>query len=627
MSRIAGIVSSIEDNHREPSLERMLAASTLSDRYETERHVAGAAVFGWCGSKRPNIALISGMVSVMDGHIYNRSEFEESHETDAGLLAILCAKYGFAAALARINGDFAAGIYDPGNQSLWLARDRFGLKPLYYIMDGDRFAFASRIRALLGLPGVGPEVNKQFVGLFAGSHYRYFDNHPDESPYANVFQLPAAHVLRVANGRVSKSAYWSLQELADFNDSEAELCETYRTLLRDAVSLRLQPAPRAAFTLSGGMDSSSVLASAVQIAGAKQHAFSTVYTDKTYDESDEIQSMLSATVAHWHRVPVDCPNIFDLIGRMINVHDEPVATATWLSHFLLCEEASARGFGSLFGGLGGDELNAGEYEYFLYHFADLCTAGDSKRLAREVEMWIHYHDHPVFRKSPEVVEQGLSRLVDLSQPGRCLPDRHRLNRYAAALDRDYFDLETFEPIMDHPFRSYLKNRAYQDLTRETLPCCLRAEDRQTEAFGLDNFLPFLDYRVVEFMFRVPGAIKFRDGVTKHLLREAMRGVLPEETRTRVKKTGWNAPAHVWFSGSGRDRLLDLVHSSSFRERGVYNVPEVLRLIDEHDKIVASGESRENHMMFLWQLVNLELWLQAIPEIGNDNFPLPDRHDR
>ena len=100
--------------------------------------------------------------------------------------------------------------------------------------------------------------------------------------------------------------------------------------------------------------------------------------------------------------------------------------------------------------------------------------------------------------------------------------------------------------MDRPFSSYLKNRTYQDLFRETAPCCLRAEDRQGEAYEIRQVDPFFDHRLAEFMFRVPGNMKIRDGITKRLLREAMKGILPEETRTRVKKTGWNAPAHVWF---------------------------------------------------------------------------------
>jgi asparagine synthase (glutamine-hydrolysing) len=214
-----------------------------------------------------------------------------------------------------------------------------------------------------------------------------------------------------------------------------------------------------------------------------------------------------------------------------------------------------------------------------------------------------------------VVEEALGRIVDFRQPGRCLPDRRRLDRYAKALAPDFFDVGGFEPVMEHPFRGHLKNRTWQDLTRETVPCCLRAEDRHGAAFGLDNILPFLDHRLVEFMFRIPGTLKYRDGVTKHLLREATRGILPDATRTRVKKTGWNAPAHVWFSGAGRTALLDLVHSQRFRERGIYDTNELRRLLDEHEQIVASGELREHHMMFLWQLVNLELWLQDVEKAG------------
>jgi len=91
----------------------------------------------------------------------------------------------------------------------------------------------------------------------------------------------------------------------------------------------------------------------------------------------------------------------------------------------------------------------------------------------------------------------------------------------------------------------------------------------------------------------------------------MKGILPEETRTRIKKTGWNAPAHVWFSGPGKEPVMDLIHSQAFRQRGIYNLKEVERLIEEHDQIVRKGEMRDNHMMFLWQLVNLELWLQSL----------------
>jgi asparagine synthase (glutamine-hydrolysing) len=168
--------------------------------------------------------------------------------------------------------------------------------------------------------------------------------------------------------------------------------------------------------------------------------------------------------------------------------------------------------------------------------------------------------------------------------------------------------------MEAPFSSYLKNRTWQDLSRETIPCCLRAEDRQSAAFGLVNAVPFFDHRLAELMFRVPPPLKYSDGVTKQMLRAAMAGVLPEPTRTRVKKTGWNAPAHQWFAGKGGEKLRDLVRSQRFRSRGIYRVDEVERLLAEHEDVVARGLAQENHMMFFWQLLNLACWLDWIDEL-------------
>lgn len=612
MSRIAGLILTRGDLWSKELSAKMAARLCQSD-WTTNYSALERACFLWCGWREPQIVEIQETLVVLDGFIYNRRELG-GIENDAKLIATRYQKYGFDETLKRINGDFTVALFDNSTGEIWLARDRFGIKPLYYVSKPEFFAFASRPSALLTLPDVSKEVNRQFVALFAASHYRYFDNNPETSPYADITQLPAANILCLKNNHITKTRYWSLQDLPDFTESERELAACYCEFLKDAVSLRVKAAQRPAFTLSGGMDSSSVLASAVQVTGAKQHAFSTVYVDQTYDESEEIRAMLDTKVEQWHSLEIGIPNVFDLVKRMIEVHDEPVATATWLSHFLLCEETVKQGFGGLFGGLGGDELNAGEYEYFFYHFADLRASGFEEQLRREVEMWIRYHNHPIFQKSFDVMQEGLARLVDFANPGKCLPDRRRIERYFSTLNREYFDLQAFEPIMDHPFSSYLKNRTYQDLFRETIPCCLRAEDRQTTAFELDNFLPFLDYRLVEFMFRISGNLKIREGITKYLLREAMHGILPEETHTRVKKTGWNAPAHIWFSGKGQEQLMDMVRSQSFRERGIYNLLEVERFIEEHEEIVSSSQAKENHMMFLWQLVNLELWLLTLKEI-------------
>jgi asparagine synthase (glutamine-hydrolysing) len=591
----------------------MLDRLASTPGWSTSQEVLGRAGFGWSGRSAAKICIDAPHMAVVDGHFYNGAELGGGDE--AALLLALYRRHGFAEALSRINGDFAVALFDAESGSLWLGRDRFGVKPLYYAERSDMFAFASRPRALLALPGMPDTVNPRFVALFAASHYRTFDNAPEQSPYAAIAQLPAAHALELRNGMTRVFPWWRLGDVPDFAASETELAARYRDLLIDAVRLRLAAAERPAFSLSGGMDSSSVLAAAVEVSGAKQQAYSSVYADKTYDETDEIRSMLDGKVAAWHpvRLPDDI-DVFDLVDKMVAAHDEPVATATWLSHYALCRHVAADGVDAMFGGLGGDELNAGEYEYFIFHFADLKQAGRDAELRHEIACWARHHDHPIFRKNADVAAARLAELTEPGVPGRVKTNRARLTRYYDALDPSWYDLAGFAPVLDHPFAGALKNRTYQDIFRETAPCCLRAEDRQCAAFGLEHFDPFFDHRLVEFMFRVPGNLKIRDGVTKRLLRDAMRGILPEETRTRIKKTGWNAPAHVWFSGRGLERLRDLIASRAFRERGIYDLSTVDRLISEHARMTAPGAATD-HMMFLWQLVNLETWLGAIPTIA------------
>ena len=591
-------------------LQRLADAIPKTAGNLSERSCAGRGALAAWSFAAPQVASTPRTIVVLDGAIFNRRQLGAA-DSDAMLIATMFERIGFTEMLPRLNGDFALAVYDVDEDRLWAARDRVGAKPLYWAQVADTVAISSQPRPLLRLSGVSQALNDKFVALFAGSHYRCFDNDPERSPYEGVRQLPAAHYLEAHDGAVRIARYWDLHDENDLDGTEADLAEQYRALLVDAVRIRLEGAPQPGFTLSGGMDSSTVLGCAVAITGEKQHAWSSVYDDAMYDESADIRTILDATVREWHAVRIGDPDVLPIIGDMIAVNDEPIATATWLSHYELCRRAGRGGaeFQTLFGGLGGDELNAGEYEYFFFFFADLAAAGDDARLRHETAKWIEYHNHPIFRKSFALMQRNLERLADLRTPGRCLPDEARLLKYARAVHRDYWDVAAFRPVMDHRFRSYLKNRTYQDIYRETAPCCLRAADRHGTAFGLEIRWPFFDYRLMELMFRVASTMKIRDGVTKHLLRLATRELVPEATRTRIKKTGWNAPAHQWFAGRNRAALLDLIHSQRFRERGVYDCQEVERLVAEHHDLVSGERVAENHMMFIWQLVNVELWMQ------------------
>jgi len=567
-----------------------------------------------CFFKSPKAALI------LDGVIYNSQELAVEtgikSDNDVEILNALIEKFGFIKALSKLNGDYAVIYIDNVNNCTWAARDPMGMRPLYYSPVPDiGIIFSSQPSGILRSGLISPEADEEYLVRYGAMHYRMIDNEPNKSPYKHISQCEAGISMRFdSSNKKSSFKFFDISNEDEFEGNEENLAKEYQELLLDAVSIRLKKFSNPTFTLSGGMDSSSVLACASKI-GGKQIAYSSLYEDKTYDEREEIIDMLSENVSDWRQVMIpDEIDIVSEIDQLIKIHDEPVATATWLSHRRLCESAGAQGFNAIFGGLGGDELNAGEYEYFPMHFADLKLQGKGSILENEINHWVKNHNHPVFTKSPAIANELIKRLVDLNEPGKCLPDLQRLMKYRHVLVDSLLGIDQIRPKMELKFSSYLKNRTWQDLTRETIPCCIRAEDRHGAHYGLPPVLPFLDKRLVDFMYKVPGSLKIKNGITKVLLRKAMHGILPEATRTRVKKTGWNAPSHVWFSGRGANNLRDLVNSESFRSLGLYKKEIVMKIIDDHENIVINHLPKENHMMFLWPLVNMIRWKERMLEV-------------
>jgi len=274
----------------------------------------------------------------------------------------------------------------------------------------------------------------------------------------------------------------------------------------------------------------------------------------------------------------------------------------WLSHYLLSRQASFRGVRVLFGGLGGDELMAGHREHLPYFLADLQQAGLGERLDREIACWKAVHGRPPW-KNGDRVEDVLGRLVDWTPPGTVKIDLERYSAYESAMQPTIREQFGAPPRIENPFSSYLKNRCYQDLFFETIPSCLRADDRNVSTFGMRSCYPMLDYRLVEFGFAVPSAFKYQDGVTKQVLRKAMEGIVPEVSLLRTARNGRSAPSREWFRNQWEGYVSDLIRADSFRQRGVYDARRVQALFDEH----RTGQA--NHENFFWQVVNIELWFR------------------
>ena len=208
----------------------------------------------------------------------------------------------------------------------------------------------------------------------------------------------------------------------------------------------------------------------------------------------------------------------------------------------------------------------------------------------------------------------ISKLTSQSAIGNCKPDIGLLYKYQKILHSDLTDLTDVIPTYHATSDSYLLSHSRNELLQTTMPCCLRASHLNSNAMGISDFHPFLDYRLFELMGGVPSEQKIRNGITKAFARRAYKGLLPEATRTRITKKGWNAPAHQWFANQGRKNLLDLISSRQFIERGIYNQKELHKVVNQHFKILESGKNIENHMMVIWQIVSLEIWLRNLDSI-------------
>jgi len=554
----------------------------------------------------------NGLALILDGDIYNRRELAAefslpSGQPDSALALALYESQGLEG-LGKINGDLVLALYHGLRRELLLFRDRFGIKPLFYALVGGQVAFASKIKALWAIPGLKPEPDPTALFDYLATHYRYIHRGPARTFYRGVKQVPPAHYVIITPEGEKVRPYWRLeldQEAGRLPEPEAgaRLVE----LLRDSTARRLDSGRKTGFSVSSGMDSSSVCSLAADLLGRPLDLYSVGYEFGEYDESEGIAPLAERHGANWRNIVLTDPPLIETVDRLVRIAEGPVCTVTWLSHFFLVRAAAEDGRKIIFSGLGGDECLAGEYEHFLFFFADLKRAGLEDRLAAEVEGWIKLHDHLVYGKSWAVVEDAFRRLVDLDQPGRVRLDQERYRRYWPYFDPDFIRAGHRPPEMVNPFSSYLTNRCFQDLFFETTPPCLAADHGNTAHFGLTTRFPFLDHRVVEFCYSLPGTIKYDRGVTKALMRRAMKGLLPEANRHNLVKTGFNAPADAWFRGAAQEDLRDLIRSRSFQERGWFRPGAAEELFLAHQW------GQGNHMMILWQIINAELWLRSLKE--------------
>lgn len=546
------------------------------------------------------------------GHIFENDDFLLCFDGDIYTDTISCHedlcefyKKNGSDFLGFIDADFSMVLYDKHSGVVLAAVDKFGLKTMYYYEDSECVAFSNRILSLYEFLPIEKVPNPRKNILYVGSHYRHIDALECETLYKDIFALKHHHYAKVEDFNLEVSSYWDLELIDLSKKTTEELKGEYLSLLRASVKARLAKSKNPAFMVSSGMDSSGVAALASEILGEKVTFFTTVFSEDTeYNEATEIEPLARKIAKEWHRLNIDSGGVVETILEVLKNADEPFYTVTQLMHYYLSKEVAKLGFDTLFGGLGGDEANCGEIEEYLFYFADLKQRGDESRLMEDVEGWAKYHGTQIYPKSYDIARRYFDKYINFSKPGENLLDYDRYRKYMDVFNSDFYEANFVTPKLAHPYKSYLRNKLYQDLFAETIPCVLKAEEFSLSHFGIKARMPYFNADVMQYGFSIPIKHKYKNGCNKAILRDAMRGILPDETVENCIKKGWNAPFGEWIKAFLRDTVEDIIAKPTKRQVDIYNLPMVKGLLEEH----ISGEA--NHMMFFWQFLNYELWYRT-----------------
>ncbi len=582
---------------------------------------------------------IEGRTLVYNGEIYNfrelRTELEGlSHrfigDSDTEVLLRAYLQWG-KACVTRFNGMFAFALWDAGKSELFCARDRLGIKPFFYVEDGEGFEFASEIKTLLHKP----ERRKPRLRTLVRFLGEGLTDDEWETFFQDVKLLPPAHTLTVTQGRSVLERYWKirpevttekllaeaaleprvfpsvLEREADPNyfpdvPGLEEAAQAFRALLQDAVRLRLRSDVPVGTCLSGGLDSSSVVACASSLSDRPVETFSSIYPHRGYDEKRFIDDVVAAFGTVPNPVEPSGEDLPDLFDRLVWHQDEPTGGPGLYSQWRVMETAKTK-VTVLLDGQGGDELLAGYHHYFREYLSELAKERQTKgqtfdRVMAEAKIIdeVTGHDHTSLaeRAIRRAKRPKILKLFQRERPGKVKTPAilHRdLARAVSKTDATRMDI-------DRIFSNSLSQKLYDDLTRFSIPALLRYEDRSSMAFSLEARVPFLDYRLVEFCFSLPIEFKIAPPLTKLVLRKAMNGRLPSSVTQRSDKLGYPTPFGGWLREGLRDWVEDFFAGQDFRDSCVLDGPACREIWRSH----LSGEDRSWEM---WRILHTHRWSQ------------------
>jgi asparagine synthase (glutamine-hydrolysing) len=544
---------------------------------------------------------------VFNGEIYNYRELRaeliaRGHRfqtrTDTETIIHLYEEEG-ERCVEKLRGMFTFAIWDERERALLLARDRLGKKPLHYTLAGDTLVFGSEIKSLLQHAGVKREVNLEAI-----SDYLSYGYIPDPATaFKGIHKLPPGHTLTCKDGRVRTRRYW------DFNYSgesgpvreESYYVERLRDLLAEAVRVRLESeVPLGAF-LSGGIDSSTIVALMARAMNQPVKTFSIGFNESSFDELKYARRTAERFGTEHHEFVVT-PDICRIVEDIVWHHDEPFADVSSIPTFVVSQ--MARQYVTVvLAGDGGDELFAG-YEAYVreqkYDAAERLPAFVRRGLLRPLSQMMPRSAYGK-RMLSHIARADGQRRVNAMSYFIEVAKRELLSVQVRRALNGYNSATAFERLYDTPAsRARLDRHMYLDGKTYLPGDILVKVDRMSMANSLETRAPLLDHKLIEFVQTIPASLKLRGLETKYILKRAVTGLIPDEIIHRPKQ-GFDVPIKRWFNHELRQMLDDTLADQRTRERGYFNQQAVQALLAEHRR------GRRDNARHLWGLLMLELW--------------------
>ncbi|MFZ4427791.1 MAG: asparagine synthase (glutamine-hydrolyzing) [Saprospiraceae bacterium] len=535
-----------------------------------------------------------GRAIIYNGEVYNFVEIREELKqkgyifkthSDTEVILASYEEWG-EACVTRFIGMWAFAIWDPGEQKLFCSRDRFGIKPFYYIVKGGKLYFASEIKALKAAGVFDSALNTGQVGRFIQLGWVGYD---EETMFACVRQLAPAHNLIWKGQSLQTSRYWDISpeaaEVPAFGTAKAEFGE----LFFDSVRIHMRSDVKVGSSLSGGIDSSAIASVVGNIApNVPLNTFTIYYSrHQRMDERAFAQSVIekypSLKPHFFEPSPADLQAAF---GHFAWVQDVPIAGSSYFSQYFLMKLAKEEGVKVLLDGQGSDEYLMGYLHGFYRLVASKLPSPGALRILAD---HIRLESYPV-KEALNRFLKSLSAWVMDEQQLMALEYRHRL---------PFVMEDASVPFqLEHKAGNKVFNFLYHGIAHSILPNLLHYQDRNSMAFSIESRVPFLDHRLVEYAFSLPSGYKVKEGVTKYILRESLKDILPLKVYARRDKKGFVTPGETdWLRGPLRALL-----ETSFPAGTGVNEKKASRILQDYRK------GQDAHAQLVWRLVQFNYWL-------------------